>query len=196
MKAVAPRGRKLHRRLPPPPPVHVVRRGLIRLTKCGANLSVLKLQRLTGGMHSWSPQGQCEDLSLLCVYVMQLCILNAVSFNRFLHILLRRKRHTDTDRDAVQVQRCTQTYIRTSPSKGRTAEERAWRNARNRAKAKAGTLPACSAGFLIQVRLDLSMIQFQWLYICHTHAPACFILAAAFQAAKFRRPACRTPPAA
>jgi hypothetical protein len=134
--------------------------------------------------------------SLVCVYVMQLCILNAVSFNRFLHILLRRKRHTDTDRDAVQVQRCTQTYIRTSPSKGRTAEERAWRNARNRAKAKAGTLPACSAGFLIQVRLDLSMIQFQWLYICHTHAPACFILAAAFQAAKFRRPACRTPPAA
>jgi len=56
--------------------------GLIRLTKCGANLSVLKLQRLTAGMHPWSPQGQCEDLSLVCVCVL-LCILNAVSFNRF-----------------------------------------------------------------------------------------------------------------
>ena len=44
--------------------------GLIRLTKCGANLSVLKLQRLTGGMHPWSPQGQCEDLSLVCVCIV------------------------------------------------------------------------------------------------------------------------------
>ena len=93
------------------------------------------------------------------------------------------------------MQRCTQTYIRTSPSKGRTAEGRAWRNARNRAKAKAGAFPAFQ-----QASSFMRGLTFQWFnsngFICHTHALACFILAATFQAAKFRRPACRTPPAA
>ena len=42
--------------------------GLMLLTKRGANLSALKLQRLKGGMHPWCPQGQCEDLSLLWVF--------------------------------------------------------------------------------------------------------------------------------